>query len=156
MNSRTPTVLKIDFATGWVDHGQAGASEEYSAVLAVQRGQHRRGITGLVFERFPEQLAGIFIERNNPGPRLAADIEKHRITLDKRRAGHPEKPVGSAIRFLRVHFPDRFAGRKVGADHDALPAHRVNPVPDNRRRGPWPGTTPVAGDEARGVVVFPE
>ena len=156
LDSRAPTVLKIDFAVGRIDHGQTGAREEHRATFALQLGHHRRRVTGLVIECFPEQFAGVFIERNDSSPRLAADVEQHCVPLDKRRAGHAEKPVRSAVRFLRVHFPNRFAGRKVGADHDALPAHRVNPVPDNRRRGARPGGAPVAGGEARGIVVFPK
>src|SRR6185312_10169915 len=104
----------------------------------------RRGVTGLVALRFPNDLARLFIETNDPSAIRPANTGVEELAIHYRHAIVPVTRCAGRVSFLadehspevvrEVRAPDKFAARGVEALQFTLARLGVNAVRVHHRR----------------------
>src|SRR5439155_26957396 len=104
---------------------------------AVDGGDYRRRIAGLLIGGFPQRGACSGVEGDQAGAGRASDIHQDATVVHQRRTGRAEEAFADTELLVRVHSPDLLAAVEVEAMQRALGAEGVHAPGGDGGRGAW-------------------
>src|SRR5262245_61609014 len=133
MNPGAPVFAVVDFAAPWIEKNNSFAGEKDRLAHAVEVGNYRRRVAGLVIGGLPDFLPR-GLSKGNEAAIPAAEVHEQEIAFRQGRGRHAKKAFGNLILGIERSVPNLVARLQIQAVQPGFGTQGVDVFAGDERR----------------------